>query len=92
MEGAFILTNELDITLRAGDDVDTRLGSAMSSASDILIFGDFGDADPGIGSRIVLRGATLADLVTITTLRDDDEVRVENGPSRRGFSPRTATT
>ena len=43
--------------------------------------GDFGDADPGLGSRVVLRGAMIADRTTITTLRDPDEVRIENGKS-----------
>jgi Ca2+-binding RTX toxin-like protein len=78
MEGDVILTNEGDITLRAGDDVDTRLGSAMFAAEDIFIFGDFGNADIGMGSRVVLRGVTIADSVRITTLRDPDEVRIEN--------------
>ncbi len=79
MEGGFIFTNEVDITLQVGDDVDTRLESAMFAASDIFIFGDFGDADPGVGTRIVLRGATRGDLVGVAGNADDDEVRIENG-------------
>ena len=79
MEGGLIFTNEADITLRVGDDVDTRLESGMFTPSDIFVFGDFGDADPGLGSRIVLRGAMIADRTTINTLRDADEVRIENG-------------
>ena len=50
----------------------------MFAPSDIFIAGDFGDADPGVGSRIVLRGAMIADRITISTLRDDDEIRIEN--------------
>ncbi|HEY8535600.1 MAG TPA: calcium-binding protein, partial [Vicinamibacterales bacterium] len=78
MEGAVILSNEADISLRVGDDVDTRLESAMFTPADIEIIGDFGDADPGVGSRIVLRGAMVADRTTINTQRDDDEVRIES--------------
>jgi parallel beta-helix repeat protein len=78
MEGAIILSNEADISLRIGDDIDTRLESAMFTPSDIDIIGDFGDADPGIGSRIVLRGAMIADRTTINTQRDPDEIRIEN--------------
>ena len=78
MEGGIIFSNEVDITLRAGDDVDVQLGSAMFSVQDINIEGDFNDADPGVGSRIVLRGATLADALIVRTGRDNDEVRIEN--------------
>ncbi|WP_457423984.1 right-handed parallel beta-helix repeat-containing protein [Roseateles sp. P5_E7] len=78
MEGGLIFSNEAGITLNVGDDVDTRLESLMFTPSTVTINGDFGDADPGRGSRIVLRGAIFADRTTIQTLRDDDEVRVEN--------------
>ncbi|MBK8017635.1 MAG: right-handed parallel beta-helix repeat-containing protein [Betaproteobacteria bacterium] len=82
MEGGLIFSNETNITLNVGDDVDTRLGSAMFAAQEIFINGDAGNADIGLGSRIVLRGATLADRLTITTLRDDDEVRIENNATQ----------
>jgi len=78
MEGGFIFTNEVDITLRAGDDIDTRLESAMFAKGDIVIEGDFGDADPDVGTRIVLRGSTIADTITVRGGEDDDEVRIEN--------------
>ena len=78
MEGGLIFTNEASITLNVGDDVDTRLESFMFTPSTVTINGDFGDGDPGRGSRIVLRGAIFADRTTIQTLRDADEVRVEN--------------
>jgi Ca2+-binding RTX toxin-like protein len=79
MEGGIIFSNEASITLRAGDDVDTRLESVMFTPSQIFIEGDYSNKDVGIGSRIVLRGAMIADRTTINTLRDDDEVRIENG-------------
>jgi len=79
MEGGIVFSNEASITIQAGDDVDTRMESAMFTPGEIFIRGDFGDADPGLGSRIVLRGAMIGDRTTINTLRDDDEVRIENG-------------
>jgi len=70
MEGGLIFTNELGITLRSADDVDTQLGSLIFTSQDVVIEGDFNDADLGIGSRIVLRGATLGDAVIVRTGRD----------------------
>src|SRR5206468_12669160 len=44
------------VLLRVGDDVSTPDIAVISAGTNIDIFGDFGNADPGFGTTMDLRG------------------------------------
>ena len=48
------------VTLRVGDNVDLGANSEILAAEGIVIRGDYGNADPGDGTRMNLRGRIIA--------------------------------
>src|SRR5207248_11497069 len=49
------------VTLLVGDDVATHQNSVIWAAQTIDVYGDAGDADPGYGTNIILRGNITAE-------------------------------
>ncbi|MHC4093480.1 MAG: lactonase family protein, partial [Planctomycetota bacterium] len=64
------------ITLKAGDDVDVEEGSLLDGTAGVFIFGDYGDADPAVGSLIYVAGALAGMKAAIKGGEDDDELRI----------------
>jgi len=52
-----------NVTLRIGDDAATHQNSKVLANGDIDVFRDFGDADAGWGTNVILRGRIVADCV-----------------------------
>src|SRR5262249_20290884 len=59
VNGAGVFSLDADVTLLAGDNFTLEEQSALYAAGALTIVGDFGDADPGLGSVIDLRGAMI---------------------------------
>jgi hypothetical protein len=65
------------ILLQAGDNVDIKVTSRIQGAT-VQIFGDFGDADPGVGSLIEVYGQIYGNLVEVFGNGDNDTVLLSN--------------
>ncbi|MEJ0068134.1 MAG: hypothetical protein WDO24_04730 [Pseudomonadota bacterium] len=66
------------ITLDAGDNVSAAAGSIIQASTSVTIAGDFGNADPGAGTVIDLRGTLSAPSAQITGDSDGDLVSLTN--------------
>ena len=70
--GGRVETGDGSVTLRGGDDV-TLTGTVTATAS-LTVNGDFGNADPGVGTRVEVTGAISAAEAFITGDVDDDTI------------------
>ena len=68
-----------DVTLRGGDDVELQSGSTVAAAGKVTIEGDFGDADPGVGSTIDILG-TLTTVTQADILGEADHDHINLDP------------
>jgi Ca2+-binding RTX toxin-like protein len=62
------------ITLRGGDDVTVDAGTSLTAPGAILLQADHGDADPGVGAVVDVRGTLQGSPVELATGEDDDIV------------------
>jgi hypothetical protein len=69
------------ITLRGGDDVRLKPGSivqtGMAAGNSITILGDFGNADRGVGTNIVVEGTLSGPTITIQGNVDNDFISLQ---------------
>ncbi len=66
-----------DVHLRSGDSLYHLSGAVIIAGKTIFIYGDFGNADPGIGSEIVIKGTIAAGLIRITGEDDNDTILLD---------------
>ena len=64
------------VVLRSGDNVIIESGSVLSALGDVEIYGDYADADPGVGSIIDLHGTITGSSVQVYGNADDDLIIV----------------
>ena len=70
------LTAAGDVDLLAGDDFLLAAGGTVAAGGHVLIAGDHGDADPGLGSTILIEGRIIASSVEINGGPDGDVIIV----------------
>jgi fibronectin type 3 domain-containing protein len=70
-----------DVNLRAGDNLTLEDSSTVSAPlGQVNLFGDFGNADPGVGSTISLLGTIISGTqATVTGDADDDTIILDPG-------------
>ena len=73
--GAVVSAANGSVTLRAGDDVILHGGSRVTAGT-VLVVGDFGDADTGVGTTIQLLGDIDAAVTTVVASGDSDAVKL----------------
>jgi hypothetical protein len=67
------------VTLLGGDDVVLALDTTVNApGGTVEIRGDNGDADPGLGSQLLLNGAIRANRLEVTSYGDDDSLDLGN--------------
>ncbi|MCU0963162.1 MAG: hypothetical protein MUF48_23970, partial [Pirellulaceae bacterium] len=74
------------IALLAGDNIDLRLGSSLSAAGQLTLSGDYGDADPGVGSIVGVSGVLIAGGAALTGGNDDDVFDIDDNAAAEGGS------
>ena len=70
--GVTIWSKEGKVSLRAGDDPIIEEGAVIKAKAEVELFGDYGNADPGVGTTIAPRGEIDAPLVKIFGQADND--------------------
>src|SRR3974377_1531709 len=60
------------VELRAGDNLIIEEGATVQAATILRLFGDYGNADSGVGATIAPRGQIIATAVEIFGGTDDD--------------------
>jgi Ca2+-binding RTX toxin-like protein/acetolactate synthase small subunit len=73
-----IKTTNGTVTLLAGDNIQIDQGSGIDATGNVMIGGDNGNADIGVGSTIDLRGTLKGTSVTVTGGSDNDIVSLTN--------------
>ena len=71
-DGVTLWSKEGKVSLRAGDAPIIEEGAIIQAATVVELFGDYGNADPGVGSIIAPRGQIIAPLVQMFGGADDD--------------------
>jgi Ca2+-binding RTX toxin-like protein len=74
ISGVTLQSNDSSIELRAGDNLTIGEGATVRAATTVRLLGDYGNADPGVGSSIDPRGQMTATSVEIYGEADDDLV------------------
>jgi hypothetical protein len=70
------------VDLRAGDNVSSKSGTLVqtgvnqATAAGLFVRGDFGNADPGVGTSIDLQGTWIGRPITILGAADADTIRL----------------
>jgi trimeric autotransporter adhesin len=77
-DGAVIRALEGSVTLRIGDNLTMASGSSIRAARSLEIFADYGNADPGTGAIVDIRGELMGASISIVTGADDDVVSLTN--------------
>ncbi len=62
------------VILRAGDDITIETGGIIGAATGVVLYGDYGNADPGIGSVMNFESPIPFGPVTVYGESDDDIV------------------
>ncbi len=70
--GVTLWSKEGKVSLKAGDDPIIEEGAIIRATTVVELYGDYGDADPGVGSTIAPRGQIIAPLGRIFGGSDDD--------------------
>ena len=84
-----------DIELRSGDGIEIQAGAVLEASGLIYIEGDYGNADPGIGSVIDLRGVMTGSAIEVHGNGDADTILLDgvmNAPSLKVFGGGGADT
>ena len=68
--GALVSAPSGNVNLLAGDDLFTAIGSLIVALQDALLFGDFADADPSVGSTMDVAGNITAAYTLIRSNQD----------------------
>lgn len=66
-----------DIIVRAGDNLYHLSGAMIIAGKTIFLYGDYGNADSGTGSDIVIKGSISAVLTKITGNDDNDTILID---------------
>ena len=83
--GASIRSTGGNIAMLSGDNMDVRPQSALSAFGTIELVGDFGNADSGVGSEVLISGSLSAGSVSVAAGADNDTfVFDDNGVSAGG--------
>jgi Ca2+-binding RTX toxin-like protein len=70
------------IELRAGDDLIIETGATVQALGAVRIYGDYGDADPDVGSWIKVSGTVIGNPVEIFGNMDDDVIDASSSSLR----------
>jgi parallel beta-helix repeat protein len=89
VEGSALAAPQGAITLQVGDNLDGTANREFVAAGAVVIRGDYGNADPGVGVTVDLRAPLLASSVEVTTDNDDDGVNLETVPDGLRTTVRT---
>lgn len=65
------------IHLRAGDNLYHLSGAAIFASQTVFIYGDFDNADIGLGSEIIIKGSITAGLINISGNDDNDTILLD---------------
>jgi len=76
--GITIQSTDSYVWLLAGDDLIIEEGATIQAATTVELFGDYGNADLGIGATIAPRGEIIATSVEIYGEGDDDVFDLRN--------------
>jgi Ca2+-binding RTX toxin-like protein len=75
--GAKITSTGGSVTLLAGDNFTLDGSATVVASGNVLIEGDYGNADPGFGSTIQINGPIFASRVDILGNADDDTINLQ---------------
>ncbi len=89
LEGSTVTAPQGAITLNVADDLDGSANRLIAAANAVTIRGDYGNADPLLGSVVDLRGDITGSSLTITTDEDDDTVNLANALANAPTTIRT---
>jgi hypothetical protein len=70
--GVNVISTAGSILLRAGDNLIIENGATVHAANTVELYVDFGNADPGIGGVLEMRGMVTGGMVRITGNSDND--------------------
>jgi len=73
-DGVTLWSTSGKVTLRAGDDLIIEKGATVRAAGAVELFGDFGNADAGVGSIMDLQGTIEGSSLEVTGAGDKDTV------------------
>jgi Ca2+-binding RTX toxin-like protein len=78
IDAVSIVSTGGSVTLRVGDNLLITADNVVKATGDVIIHGDYGNADTGIGSTIDLRGTILGTSALIMGNNDDDIISLTN--------------